>query len=86
PFLMFVSLRLTIGWMRHSFVMMSIAITLLYLFDQRRTWMKTWMVATGLAGVFLFSALSENRSLIADWISGQPTREAVTGQRTYFFD
>ncbi|MDC7786713.1 hypothetical protein PQJ75_08260 [Rhodoplanes sp. TEM] len=86
PFVAFVALRLTIGWMRHSFVLMTIALALLFLFDRRRRWPAPWMVAVGLAGAVMFSALSEHRSLVAEWITGEVTRARVVTERAHFFD
>ncbi|UPJ74482.1 O-antigen polymerase [Bradyrhizobium sp. 187] len=87
PFLSFVTLRLTVGWSRYTFVMTSMGLALLYLFDHRRKWIEKWMVLAGFVLLLVFSALSSQRALIADWIKGEQSKDAQFNQeKKHFFD
>ena len=87
PFLIFVGMRLTVGWSRYTFIMTSMGFGLLYLFDRRQKWIKAWMLVAGLGLLLVFSALSTQRALIANLIKGEESKATqITQERRNFFD
>jgi hypothetical protein len=86
PLLSFVALRLTVGWSRYTFVMACAGAGLLYLFDKRKLWPTRSMVSLAIIGFLGFSALSEQRSLIADLIKGESRSSQPRAEKKNFFD
>lgn len=87
PFLSFLALRLTVGWSRYTFILTTLSLALLFLFESRRKWLAPWMLLGGLLLLGTFNALSAQRSLIADWIKGVDTQmPEFASQREGFFD
>ncbi|TQF35673.1 hypothetical protein UNPF46_23925 [Bradyrhizobium sp. UNPF46] len=87
PFFSFVLLRLSVGWSRYTFIMTTMGLGLLFLFNERKKWLKKWMFVAGFGVLIVFSALSSQRALIANWIKGEDSKGLQYNQtRRNFFD
>jgi hypothetical protein len=87
PFVIFVLLRISVGWSRWTFVMAASSFALLYLFDQRRKWPGAWTVGAGFCLLFVFSVLSTQRDAVANWILDRESESAENAiPSKHFFD
>lgn len=77
PLIVFLGLRMSVGRGRWTFIMMIASLILSMLYDKRAKWINLRSLV--LAGmVFLtFNVLGQNRSAIADWITGRETTVAA---------
>lgn len=84
PFAIFVALRMYNGWGRWTFVLTSVSLLLLYLYDHRSRWpgMKSVVIGCALLGIFF--VLGTNREFLQQLILGTPG--PVRRVERHFFD
>lgn len=84
PFAAFALFRIYLGGGRWAFVLSSMSLVLLYLYDQRQRWMRGGLIAALLVVMVVFHLVGENRDAFKNILLGIETKTTASVERQFF--